>query len=342
MKTTDITLVFQGVFKPYVTRDFEAFERNIRFTRKVLPGAKVILSTWEGTEVPASLAVDAVVMSPDPGALAPLKLDDDKANNVNRQLLSTRAGMDAVTTPYAAKIRTDCHLQHAGFIDFYSAQRLLDGGRERLLACSFFTPDPTMFERLPYHVSDWFHFGPTGMLRDYWSAQQMLPQDARYYESQTHAPDSTFFEKKFRSRFAVEQHICMQFAQGLGYTCPRYLNDVSEPVLRDYLRFLGREIMLLDPWQIGVMFNKYAWVGNSHFQQMNNLMHLDWLALANPALDGCREAGHLRALIRQRARKKNSGRLAFQYSRILHALLFDASRNGHPVRRIAARLARRL
>ncbi|WP_161783948.1 WavE lipopolysaccharide synthesis family protein [Massilia sp. LC238] len=123
MKTSDITLVFQGAFKPYVTRERDDFVRNIRMTRQVLPGARIVLSTWEGTDVPRKLGVDAVVLSPDPGPLAPLKLDDDKANNANRQLASTRAGLAAVHTPYAVKLRTDCFLEHAGFLDFAAEQR---------------------------------------------------------------------------------------------------------------------------------------------------------------------------------------------------------------------------
>jgi hypothetical protein len=342
MKTTDITLVFQGTFKPYVTRDHDDFARNIRRTRKVLPGARIILSTWTGVELPSGLDVDAVIENEDPGGLAPLKLDDGKANNINRQLASTRAGLAAVDTPYAAKLRTDCFLEHAGFLDYHHEQRSLDGGRERLLASSFFTLDPSMFERLPYHLSDWFQFGPTQLLRDYWAAPPMSAKDARQYETQAHAPGSTVFERKFRARYAVEQHICMHFAQARGYTCPRFLNDVSEAVLADYRRFLAHETMLLDPWQIGMRFEKYAWVGASPFQRLNNLMHLDWLALANPQLAGCADPAAMRALMRRRRRQKQLARLAFRYSTALHALLFDPHRRHHPVRRLAAGIARRL
>ena len=343
MKTSDITLVFQGVFKPYVTRERDAFAFNIKLTRKVLPGARVVLSTWEGTDVPPGLHVDAVVLSKDPGPLAPLKLDDDKANNINRQLATTQAGLAAVTTPYAAKIRTDCFLEHAGFLDFHAEQLKRDGGRERLTACSFFTLDPTLFERLPYHLSDWFQFGPTELMRTYWSAQPLSAEDARYYEAQPHPSQSSFFERKFRARFAVEQHICMQYAATLGYTCPRFLNDVSDTVMRDYYRFLAHEVMLLDPWQIGLLFNKYAWVGGSPFQRMNNLMNLDWIALQEPQLTGYGDdPGQLRRMIAERARKKNLVRLAFRRSRFLHSLLFDPKRNGHPVRRVASRIARML
>jgi hypothetical protein len=342
MKTSDITLVFQGAFKPYVTREHDSFARNIKMSREVLPAAKAILSTWEGAELPPRLELDDVVLSHDPGGLAPLKLDDDKINNVNRQLVTTRAGLAAVTTPYAAKIRTDCSLKHAGFLDFHAEQLKRDKGRERLIACSFFTLDPTVFERLPYHVSDWFHFGPTELLREYWAAEPLSSDNARFYESHEHTADATFFERKFRARFAVEQHICMQFAQSRGYACPGYLNDVSDPVMHDYHAFLAREVMLLDPWQIGLLFNKYDWVGDSPFQRMNNLMHLDWIAIADPQLAGHSDAGQLRALIQQRARKKQAMRLAFRYTSFLHSVLFDPARNRHPVRRVASRIARYL
>jgi len=342
MKTTDITLVFQGAFKPYVTREHENFARNIRLTRKVLPGARVILSTWAGTELPPGLEVDAVVESADPGGLAPLKLDDNKANNINRQLLSTQSGLAAVTTPYAAKLRTDSFLEHAGFIDFYREQLALDDGRGRLLASSFFTLDPTLFERLAFHLSDWFQFGPTPLLRDYWSAPQMSSKDARQYENQAHAAGSTVFERQFRACFAVEQYLCLHFAHARGYSVPRFLNDVSGNVLPDFQRFLAQEVMLLDPWQIGLRFDKYGWVGNSAFQRLNNLMHLDWLALANPMLTGCAEPAALHALIDKRRRQKEAARLAFRYSGALHGLIFDPNRPHHPVRRLAAGIARRL
>lgn len=342
MKTSDISLVFQGAFTPYVTRDRETYARNIKRSRKVLPGARIILSTWEGADLPPGLEVDKLVLSKDPGPLAPLKLDDDKANNGNRQLITTQAGLAAVTTPYAVKMRTDCFLEHAGFLDYHAEQVKRDRGRERLLACSFFTLDPTIFERLPYHLSDWFHFGPTALLQSYWSAEPFSLDHARFHESHAHAEGSTFFEKKFRARFAVEQHICTQFAESLGYATPRYLNDVSDKVLNDFYRFLAHEIMLLDPWQIGLVFNKYNWVGGSAFQRMNNLMNLDWIALHDPQIDGHSNAAPLRRMIEQRVRKKNLVRQAFRYSSFLHAFLFDPHRKGHHVRKAASRILRSL
>jgi hypothetical protein len=342
MRISDITLVFQGAFKPYITRDGENGFNNIRLTRRAMPGARIILSTWEGTEIPATLPVDEVVFSADPGGLAPLKLDDDKVNNINRQMVSTQAGLNAVTTPYAVKLRTDCWLGHAGFLDFHAEQRKRDKGRERLIACSFFTLDPTVFERIPFHLSDWFHFGPTDMLQAYWSAPPMSAEQARFYESHRHVPDSSYFERKFRTRFAAEQHLCTYYAGALGYTCPQFLNDGAPEVMRDYYRFLADEVMLLDPWQIGLEFKKYGWVGASQFQCMNNLMHLDWLRISGQHKSGAADEVHLARMIAERARKKELVRMAFRHTQGAHAFLFDPTRGGARVRRAANRILRML
>jgi hypothetical protein len=342
MRTSDLTLVFQGAFRPYVTRDGEHALRNLRRTRQALPGACVILSTWEDAEVPRDLPVDVVVRSADPGPLAPLKLHDGKVNNVNRQLVSTLAGMAAVSTPYAAKLRTDCWLEHAGFLDFHAEQRGRDGGRERerILACSFFTLDPTVFERLPFHLSDWFQFGPIDALRRYWSAPPMDQGDGRHHELHPHAPGATYFERQFRARFAVEQHYCRHYAQGLGYGVPAYLNDANETVLAEFRRFLASEVMLLDPWQIGLVCPRYGWVGGSLFQSMANLMHLDWLALNPDYLGTGPEADRLRAAIAARQRRKRIARVGFHHSRPLHDFLFDPRGRGAPLRRAANRVLR--
>jgi hypothetical protein len=103
-------------------------------------------------------------------------------------------------------------------------------------------------------------------------------------------------------------------------------------------------MMLLDPWQIGLRFDKYGWVGSSHFQRLNNLMFLDWAALvdggARPTAGS--SAAELERLIGERQRRKALARLAFRHTSVLHAMLFDPARPRHPVRRLASRIARRL
>ena len=340
MKTSDITIVFQGAFKPYAPMGSLSFSEILKRTRKSLPGARIMVSTWEGADVPAVLGIDQLVQSKDPGALAPLKLTDNKANNINRQIVCTRAGLAAVATPYALKLRTDCFLEHAGFIDFYLAQLRRDQRARRIVANAFFTLDTAVFERFPYHVSDWAQFGQTEVLRAYWDVPLMTPAAGRFYESRPHPPRSNVFEKRFRAEFAVEQYICMHYAARLGYALPRCLNDSTGTVLAGYQRFLAEETLVLDPWQLGVVFPKYGWVNDSVLQGINNVMHLDWLALTGqPPFDDT-EPEVFEAVLARRRRLKKVTAWLFGVSAPLHGLLFELSGRGRLVRRLAMRAFR--
>lgn len=344
MKTSDITVVFQGALKGYTQRDTPSFVDVVRQTRKVLPGAKMVLSTWEGTEIPSAVALDKVLMSADPGPLAPLKLIDTKANNINRQIVTTQAGVRAAQTPYTLKLRTDTFLEHAGFIDFYETQLRRDGRDRRIVTSAFFTLDPAVFERIPYHVSDWFQFGLTKVLQAYWNAPFMSAEAGRYYETRPHPKDSNVFERQFRCQFAVEQHICMHYAQTLGYQAPARLNDTSGLVMGDYRRFLADEVMVLDPWQSGVVFSKYRWTHDSVLQGINNVMHLDWLAISGqPGLEGHDgNSGDLARAIAKRRRLKSISQWLFEISSPLHGIIFEHSPKGRFIRRQAMRVFRAL
>jgi hypothetical protein len=238
------------------------------------------------------------------------------------------------------KLRTDSMLEHAGFVDYFDTQARRDGHDRRLLTTAFFTLDTTMFERIPYHVSDWFHFGRTDVLQAYWSAPLMTPEAGRWHERNAHAPGSTVFEQRFRSQLAVEQHIATHYARSLGYACPARLNDTAPDVLRDHERFLARELMIVDPWQAGVLFPKYLWINHSTFQRLNNVMHLDWLMLARqPSFDDVEPEVFERQL-GDRRRQKAMARRLFVASRPLHPALFATSARGRFLRRQALRLFR--
>ncbi|WOD14035.1 WavE lipopolysaccharide synthesis family protein [Paraburkholderia kirstenboschensis] len=337
MKTSDITVVFQGAVKPYVGADKDSLRENVRKTRRALPNADIILSTWKGAELPRGLAVDAIVESDDPGGLPGIKYDSPKGNNVNRQLVSTLAGLDAARTKYAVKLRTDSWLEHAGFIDYAKAASRLGRSDSRIVASSFFTLDPTIFERVPFHLSDWFHFGRTERLREYWGAPIVTSADASWYDREPHAPHSTFFERNFRARFAVEQHVCIHYAKRYGYTTPESLNDTNPDVLASFQRFIVQETLLLDPWQIGLRMPKYDWVGASLFQKINTLMHLDWIALSGSGpLDDCSEEATHRLLARRRQLKKLT-RAGFRASTPLHKVMFT-TQGGFALRRAAVLL----
>lgn len=280
MDSSLITVLFQGNVTSYQGSQIDSFIQNVNRTRFVLPQAEFILSTWDGITLPRFLDIDRIVYSKDPGGLPGIKLDDNKANNINRQIVTTANGLTAVKTPYVLKLRTDCFLDHAGFIEIYEKFVKMINKRQYspIVACSFFTIDPKVYEHMPFHISDWVQFGRTETIQKYWDVPLMTLEDATYYERNNHRKFSGYFDKKFRTRLAVEQHVATHYASKLGYQVPKFHNDTSSGVMEDHYRFLAEQLIVLDPWQLGLDFPKYYWAYNSRFAAMNCIMYADWYA----------------------------------------------------------------
>jgi hypothetical protein len=308
IQSQDITVVFQGpvLAGAHGTADL------IRRTQRVLPHSRYVVSTWNTCDT-SGLGIDRIILSRDPGGLPGIKRRDgaDALNNVNRQIVSTREGLRAAETHYAIKIRTDCSLDDASFAGLY--ERIVQvGGRPRIVASSLFTIDPSMFEQLPYHVSDWFQFGETAALQAYWSGPLMSEQDALFYETHPHAPHSTFMDRRFRSRLAVEQFMAVHYAAQCGYAVPSFHNDLRPEVVEGYRRCLAEQFVIVDPWDLGLRFPKYDWAYRSSFQRLNCFLSLDWYQLY--VEHGGQPLGlHQPAVLRARRRQKHVARLLGQW-----------------------------
>jgi hypothetical protein len=80
-----ISVIVQGAIDPKLTLPC------LRSIRAHLPGAEIILSTWEGSKT-EGLDCDLLVLNADPGG----KKHDfvhDGVNNTNRQLVSIQGGL---------------------------------------------------------------------------------------------------------------------------------------------------------------------------------------------------------------------------------------------------------
>ncbi|WP_241303203.1 WavE lipopolysaccharide synthesis family protein [Burkholderia stabilis] len=328
ISTSDITIVLQGNVTPFTSSNGDSFLNFANVTRATLPNASIILSTWEGVEVPHNAPVDKIIRSKDPGSLPGVKFDD-KPSNLNRQLVSTLAGLEQVKTRYAIKLRTDCSLEHAGFLEQYDTFRKIDShGEDRIATSAFFTLDPTIFEHMPFHVSDWFHFSTTEQLLKYWSAPLMTKEDASHYERHKFAKHSSYLDRKFRSRLAVEQYLGTTFAKKLGYSVPQFHNDTPQHILAAHEDFIARHLLVLDPWQAGLCFPKYFWAYKSNMQWMNCIMFLDWYRMYvekfNPTTvdKGLYDAAMKR--VSQKARVRAGAKLIDPFGKLWYSHKFDA------------------
>lgn len=321
IKSKKITIVFQGQIDPNQlgsgATDGTDFLYNLAQTKKALPNAKVILSTWNSFEFPsdyntaAKLGVDRLILNPDPGGLPNIKFGYDTPNNVNRQITSTAAGMALVTTKYALKLRADSFLTSDSLLAIYDdyvkaikkapqsdsqtlspqskkAKKIGTKKRKKnnkkyspIAVASFFTIDPNVYEHMAFHVSDWVQFGKRKVLQEYWSVKPMSEKNATYFESHNHDDDAAFFDNQFRTKLAVEQHIAIKYAKSRGYKVPSHYNQIDDDILNGYNRFLAEHFIVLDLERFGLSFPKYGWVQGDDFMALNCVSHEDWYRLLN-------------------------------------------------------------
>ncbi|WJF90814.1 WavE lipopolysaccharide synthesis family protein [Paraburkholderia bonniea] len=273
IRNEDITLVFQGQW-------LESTAGNIARARAALPGVQILLSTFAADHTGAGAALcDRVVRSHDPGPLAPcMRGSNARANNLNRQIVTSAAGLEQVSTRYAAKIRTDCTLVSRNFAELYEHIDALDFAGDRLLASSFYTLHPEGLEQLQFHVSDWFIFGKTETLQTYFDVRLMSRSDAEWFDWHPYEKGSSHIARRYRARYSPEQYLAVAYAQKTGnYSVPDYLNHSTEAVMQDCMRLIAEKFIVFDPDFIGLGIEKYRHVGCSNYQFFNCVWGSDWL-----------------------------------------------------------------
>jgi hypothetical protein len=241
----DISFVVQGPVFGDVTKTC------LQSLRKYMPEAEIVLSTYENSDVSA-LPFDRVVFSSDPGyfRISALHSYEGKFNNVNRQIVTTLAGLKASTRKYAFKIRSDFTLTGKGFLDFWN--KFPDSEEEykvfekKLLACIHFTRNPgdENYRRL-FHPSDMAFFGLTADLVKLFDIPLMKKEEESYIE----------YKGALLNKYTPEQHIFVNCLKKNGHDVdfcfmshnnPKNLQD-SERYFASNFIFLGWEKFNLKP-----------------------------------------------------------------------------------------------
>jgi hypothetical protein len=250
-----ISVVIHGPISSTPERNmpFGITQLSIQSVREHLPGAKVILSTWEGGDVD-SLDIDEVVMSEDPGANIVAYSYDEQAltENNNRQIVAVREGLKTVTTPYAVKLRTDSYLLHSGFVGLQKAfpkrSELFNLLEERVVVAHRFTLMQSNGYPITRHLSDFFAYGLTTDLIKMWDIPLIenitLEQHNKLYNSKN-------FPKRFIS---VEQKYCSSWINKLlpnSHVLKQYY-DASDESIHEWLSILSNNIIVGEANNIGL------------------------------------------------------------------------------------------
>ncbi len=265
----EISIVCQGAISPGIT------DQCLRSLRAAFPGAQLILSTWTGSDV-SELDVDKVICSPDPGTVV---VDEvvGTLNNVNRQLVSTQAGLKAADRHYILKTRTDLLFRDAGFLSYFGKYDAIPSQyfRNRLLICSYYTRNPRVF-RTCFHPSDWLVFGRTEDVRAYYGNIKLMTKEESVW-FKTHEKQSSLFIN-YISRYTPEQHIFLSFLRiRQEVTCNCYY-DWNRSLAEQTEQAFAECFVVLDyKRQLDLSFPKYD--PNRYLEKHTLVGHWQWRAL---------------------------------------------------------------
>lgn len=253
MRDCDVTFVVQGpVYAGGGTAEVLAS------IRRWYPDAHLVLSTFSSTpsKLLTSLDADEVVLSNDPGDMTP---EGAKALNINRQIVTTRAGLARASTLYAVKTRTDLAVSGRHLLNAYAPH----AGRGPVLVTNITTRDPDFAIRIPYWICDFLYLGRTEDLRFVFDAPLYGKLDFAY----TRAPaDCSRYCPDVVSIFPPEVYLGLRLLQ-------RFRPEVRQPAdLRaaermsheDFWTFLCDHLVVVDPTSAALRSIKYPLPFSNH------------------------------------------------------------------------------
>lgn len=322
ISNAEITVVVQG---PVVASKDRAMDEGITETclasvREHLPGAHILLSTWEGQPV-EGLDVDELLLNKDPGSNV-TEFDaqgNADASNNNRQVVSSREGLKRVKTRYAMKLRSDNLLVGDQFKTLQRAfNKRSDVDRffkERVVVNNTFTRAYAKSARAVFHLCDFFYFGLTEDVLSLWNfdnlpdlefdqARKCLPQ---YHGAPDYKIDCT---QKLLLRALQKFDPALEIA---------HLNDVSGELSERCDRIYANNFVIGEPELIGLgLCSKFA--GNERANRLSGRLTYvnfdDWQCLYRKYCD------HSYALsgVRFRLAKRNTLRFFLLFAKSMEEL----------------------
>jgi hypothetical protein len=209
---TRAAVVLQG---PLRLQDAFTLE-TVRFYRRAMPAAEIIVSTWNGQHADTLRDIErlgaTVVCSPEPATPG--------SANINRQICSTRAGLAAARRSghdFVLKTRTDTRIAAHHVLDYLAGLHSLFPlqvpveARGRLIVLDFATR-----LLIPNHPSDLLMFGHLDDVEAYWDVPPCAAP-ARPAE-----PPST---GSLWNESTPEIYLCEHYLRRIGYEFERTIDS---------------------------------------------------------------------------------------------------------------------
>lgn len=269
IESEDISVIVQGAINEYT-------ESSLLSIRSSFPNAQIILSTWKGSDVVA-LTYDEIIFSEDPGGFI---IDDVSGmiSNINRQIVSTKAGLTIANRKYCLKTRTDIIWKNGEFLEYfgiYDDKVKSEHFQNRLLICNYYTRNPRVLP-IPFHTSDWILFGAAEDINLFYDIECQIKEEMRWFE--THKREEKGFYTNLLARYVPEQYLCLNFVKKFYDVNCWCFYDASEENISITEEILAKDFVVLDYGkQLNIVFPKYN--PNKYFERFTLVSHKYWREL---------------------------------------------------------------
>lgn len=268
--SADISVLLQGPYCEGIT------PQVIDSVRQFLPNAQIILSTWKNKKISPELVgkIDRLIQTPDPG---PGYISTSgHVNNINRQILSTKVGLDSCTRKYLLKSRSDLEMVSTSFLGQYDIhKKTADLFRQKLLVLDFYTRNPRVLP-IPFHLSDWVLFGLAQDVKEFYEAIPFqTKEDDEWFIHHTKDKGACF--RDLVQRLVPEQHFLIKYLESKGceIDCKCYYAATTENT-RETEKIFAKNFIVSD-YSDSFYFLKYN--PNRGLDKGTLLNYADWSRL---------------------------------------------------------------
>ena len=250
----EISIIIQG--KIFESKSGSTLD-VLQSIRKYYPQAEIILSTWKGTKLPLEYNVicDQIVLSDDPGdgtyGKTPL--------NINRQIVSSKLGLERATRTYAIKTRTDLKFTSDSLISFMELD--LDRspkfslGSSYICVADFTTRDHKSGLKIPFWVCDFVYAGKTKDVQKIFDVELYKKRDFEYYL--THAKPDYMYRQSDVFQYAPETYLAFHYLKRNRDIPFENSYDRNPVAMKLYSDLLINNFIVLGEKQLGIISLKY-------------------------------------------------------------------------------------
>lgn len=257
---TDLSIIIQGPISKFTYQ-------LIEYITNELAQCEVILSTWDNQDL--SLVNNnniKVIKSKDPGGYFS---ELGEHLNVNRQIVSSLAGIKLSKRKYVLKIRSDILIDVNKTLKLYSQynSETLNGlFNEKLLVLNLTSVNPKRRKRL-YAFNDWIYLGLRSDLLKLFSCPLYPKKYVNYFSDNLKTNLRYNAEQWIFINSIFKDNLLKKFSHGFIF------NDNLLAVHNSFLK----ELIILNPFQINLKSSKYSIF---RFGLNDMYTHKEWAKIA--------------------------------------------------------------